>query len=250
MIQREEYPLTCLFKSHPLLPSAKAQKLIPRFHIPRSCLPLAYLDPSGGRDDLLGSNLFSGYIGYLEKIVREDLRSSQPTVLIAQSALDDGLFAIERAEEGIYAMCRLGHWVDKNMLERLLVVPVDVARPQKRQSQEQPRLHGNSWWSIAAIGFMRESNCDPGKNSGVGKTRGVRLCLQMPQQKLTAPAQVNQEIEASIMQSQVDVSLESMVEEVAQDPEEILRTVRTQYQEALYASKVSFLSCPIYQLHY
>ena len=242
--------MTCLFKSHPSLPSPQAQKLIPTFQIPRSCLPLAYLDPSGGRDDIPGSSLFSGHIGALEQIVPGDRWSSQPMVLIAQLAIDDGLFAIERAQEGVYAMCRLGHWVNQNMLERLQVIPVDIARPQKRQLQEQPRLQEYSWWSTAAIGLRRESKCDPGKDSGFEKTRGVRLCLQMPQQKPTAPAQVDQEIAPSIVRGHIENSMEGMVEEIAHDPEEVLRTVRTQYQEALYASKVSLLSCPKYQSYY
>lgn len=226
-------------KSHPSLPSAQTRKLIPRLQLPRSCLPLAYLDPLGGQDALPGSNLFSAYIEVLEEIVHQDPRSNQPTVLIAQSAIDDGLFAIERVQEGIYAICRLGNWVSVDTLARLQTVPIDIVRPRKRQHQGQPGLPGDKWWSTAAIAFRSETICDLVKKSSGEKSRGVRLCLQPAQQELTTPAQITQEISQPVLQDQTGNVLTDMVEEAAQDPEEVLKAVRVQYQEALYASKSS-----------
>ena len=234
--------MTCSYKSQPSLPSPRAQKLILKLQIPRSCLPLAYLDPFGGWDDLPGSNLFSAHIDALEEIVREDRGSSQPTVLIAQSAIDDGLFAIERVQEGIYAMCRLGSWVTETTLERLQIIPVDIARPQERQFRKQPGLGENSWWSTAVVDFRPESRGGSGKDSGLKKTRGVQLCLHMPQQNPAIPAQLTQEVSASIMEAQIGNAFEDTVKEAAQDPEELLKMVRTQYQDALYTSKVRLSS--------
>lgn len=241
--QREDYPLTGSFKSHPSLPSPEAQKLIPRLQLPRSCLPLAYLDPLGGQDGLSGSKLFSAHIEVLEEIVHKDRPSNQPTVLIAQSAIDNRLFAIERVPKGIYAMCRLVHWVSVNTLERLRTVTVDNPRPEKRRRQDHPRFPGDNWWSTVAFYSRSETRYKQGKESGVEKTCGVRLCLQRAQQKATTPTQITHEISQPALQNQSGNVLTDMVEEAAQDPEEVLKMIRAQYQEALYASKVGHFSC-------
>ena len=225
-------------KSHPSLPSPQLQKLIPRLRIPRSCLPLAYLDPLGARDNLPRSNLFSAHIELLEDNVLDDRWPGQPMVLIAESAIDDGLFAIERVQEGIYAMCRLGKWVTVHAIEQLHIIPVDIAKPQKRQCHKQPRVRHNSWWSAATVDLMSPSRHDPSNDPGFEKTCEVRLCLQKPQQCLNTPAQDTQEIPPSIMQDQAESSVRDTLQEAAQDSEEVLKMVRAQYQDALYTSKV------------
>ena len=241
--RREECPLTGL-KSHPSLPSPLAQKLIPRLRLPRSCLPLAYLDPLGDPHGFPGSNLFSARIGVLEETMHEDRGSNQATVLIAQSAADDRLFAIERVQEGVYAMCRLGTWVGVNMLEQLQTVSINPARPQKRQRREQLGLPGDDWWNTAAADFWSKDRDGQCKNSGVEKTRGVRLCLQMAQKESTTLAQTTQETSQPVLQDQSEKLVTEMVAEAVQDPEEVFRMIRVQYQEALYASKVRHFSCP------
>ena len=238
MTKHKGYVLTGFFKSHPSLPSSREQKLIPRLRLPRSCLPLAYLDPLGGPDDFPGSNLFSAHTQVLEELVHTDRRSNQPTVLIAQSAIDGGLSAIEHVQDRIYAMCRLGNWVSVNMLDQLHTVPTDSVRLQKRQDQEQPGFSENKWWSTAAIDFEFESKHDQSNNSGAEKTRVVQLCLQRTPRKPITPAQITQEISQPAPQDQTGNVMTSMVETAAQDPEEVFKMVKAQYQEALYASKV------------
>ena len=171
-------------------------------------------------------------------MVLDDRWPGQPTVLIAESAINDGLFAIERVQEGIYAMCRLGNWVTVNAIEQLHIIPVDIANPQKRQCHKQPRIRQNSWWSAAVVDFKTPSKYDPSKDPGFKQTREVRLCLHKPQQCSNTPAQDTQEIPPSIMQGQAESSVRDTLQEAAQDPEEVLKMVRAQYQDALYTSKV------------
>ena len=159
-------------------------------------------------------------------------------VLIAESAVDDGLFAIERVQEGVYAMCRLGKWVTVQTIEQLPTIPVDIANPQKRQCHTQPRVLHNSWWSAATVDFKSQSRYNPSNDPGFEKTREVRLCLQKPQQCSNIPAQDTQEIPPSILQAQAESSVRDMLQEAAQGPEEVLKMVRAQYQDALYTSKV------------
>ena len=159
-------------------------------------------------------------------------------VLIAESAIKDELFAIERVQEGIYAMCRLGKWVTVNAIEQLHIIPVDIADPQKRRGHKQPRIGQNSWWSAAAIDFKSPTRYDTSKDPGFEKTREIRLCLKKPQQCPNTPAQDTQEIPPSIMQGQAESSVRDTSQEAAQGPQEVLNMVRAQYQEALYTSKV------------
>lgn len=159
-------------------------------------------------------------------------------VLVAESAIKDGLFAIERVKEGIYAMCRLGKWVTVNAIEQLHITTVDIANPQKRQGHKQQRIWQESWWSAAAIDFKSPTRYDPSKDPGFGKTREVRLSLQKPQQCSNTSAQDTQEIPPFVMQGQAESLVRDMLQETAQDPKEVLNMVRTQYQEALYTSKV------------
>ena len=182
--------------------------------------------------------MFSAHIEVLEGSVHEDRWLNQPTALIAQSAIDDALYAVERVQRGIYAMCRLGDWVTVNTLERIQTVPRDIVRQPKRRRQEQPELPQHEWWSTAAIGSRPENRYDQGKKLGVDKTRGVRLCLQRPPQKPIIPIQIVQDISLPALQDQTGKVMTDMVAKVAQDPEEVLKMVRDQYQEALYASKV------------
>lgn len=140
-------------------------------------------------------------------------------------------------------MCRLGDWVTVKMLERMQTVPIDSVRLQKRRCKKQPGLPGDKWWSTAAIGFRPEERYDQDEKWAVEKTRGLRLYLQRPQQKPTTPAQITQEISQPVLQDQTGNVLTDTVEEAVQDPEEVLKLVRVQYQEALYASKVRHSSC-------
>ena len=175
--------------------------------------------------------------------MHEDRRSNQPTVLIAQSAGDDRVFAIERVHEGVYAICRLGNWVGVNMLEQLQTVPIGIARPQKRQCQEQLGLAGDEWWNTAAIEIWSKDRGGQGRTLGVEKTRGVRLCLQMAQQTPTTEAQITQELPQPVLQDHAEKVMTDVVVGAVQDPEEVFKLIRVQYQEALYASKVMPFSC-------
>lgn len=140
-------------------------------------------------------------------------------------------------------MCRLGDWVTVNTLERMQTIPIDIALQPKRNRQEQPGIPGDKWWGTAAISSRLEHRCDRGKKPDVEKTRGMRLCLQGPPQTPKAPSQNFQETSQPVSQDQTQNVLTGMVEEAAQDPEEVLKMVRDQYQEALYASKVRHSSC-------
>lgn len=168
--------------------------------------------------------------------MHEDQSLNQPTVLIAQSTDDDGLFAVERVQDGVYAICGLGNWVTVNSLKRLKAVTIDIVPPRRRRRQEQPGHPGDKWWSTAAVDSSFGNGCDGYEKTA--KTYGVRLCLQTTKQKPIVPAQITQKIPQSSSKDQTRNVPTDIMDEVAQDPEEVFKMVRAQYQEALYASKV------------
>lgn len=124
------------------------------------------------------------------------------------------------------------------MLKRLRPVSIKVERPENRRRQEHPGLQGDKWWTMAAIESASDTRDDQSGISGIENICGVRLCLQPARQKSHALDQVTQEATLPISQDQTGNELTEMVEEVAQNPEEVFKLVRAQYQEALYASKV------------
>ena len=209
--------------------------MVPRILIPRSCLPLAYLDPVGDQEDEFGSRLFSAWIEGLEGNQQENQLSTQPTVLIAQSTSEGRLHAVERVQIGIYALCRLGQWVTTGAVERLQAGAMDRYPSQIVQNEEQRRGSSDEWWRSAAIKLDSEARNGVTRS---GKIPGVRLCLQKPVQKSTPPSPTSDRISASILPEQEEGLLENMVEKAAKEPEEMLETIKSQYQEALYASKV------------
>ena len=142
---------------------------------------------------------------------------------------------MEKVQIGIYALCSLGQWVTTGAVERLQAGAMNRYPSQIVQNEEQSRGSSDEWWHSAAIKLDSEA-CN-----GVtrpGKIPGVRLCLQKPVQKSTPPSPTTDRISASILQEQDEGLLENMVGKAAKEPEEMLNTIKSQYQEALYASKV------------
>lgn len=228
-------------QAHPSLPSPKPQPLTPTLLLHRSCLPLAYLDPIGGGQDQSGSRLFTANIGILEKDVPEDA-SSPPRVLIAQSTVDDKLWAVERVQIGIYALCGLNTWVTLKMLERLQGTAGDEHRIMKQHYLMQTQRAEEEWWSSAAVKPQREVETGVGNLTNATRTGEFALCLQRPIQNSPPESQIMKQTPSTVATG-INTALEAMADEVSQGPQEVFNMIRSQYQEALYASKVSTLHC-------
>lgn len=106
-------------------------KLIPIALLPRSQLPLSWLDPCPASAKRIQSGrLFVANISALELDLhhqQQQQRRCGPVVLAARLAVEDGevqgkgeeeLYVVERVKKGVYAICALGSWV----LERDLMV--------------------------------------------------------------------------------------------------------------------------------
>jgi len=212
--------------------------LTPRLLIPRSFLPLAYLDQIGGYKDGHGSMLFSARIEVLESKHRED-RQAQPMVLIAQSTGDGRLQAIERVQGGIYALCRLGSGVTLRALERLPALGWDSSALRERPHVKQDEQPDRRWWRAAMIESEHRTIAGLSTSSLNGKTPNVRLCLRSPVQKgVPQRMAAREEVSALPKPIPIETTLATMVEEASKGPAEVLNMIKSQYLEALYASKV------------
>ena len=205
--------------------------------IPRSCLPLTYLDLAGHNEECVTPRLFSARIELLEEDQQEGRLPNQPLVLIAQSAADDRFYAVERVQYEIYALCRLGLWVTSRLLKGLQTGATSCSSGQRPRIKEPLRSPTETWWRGAAI------EPEPKvlyQESSAQKAPRVRLCLQKPVHNTCPPMPLDGQKQSNRSQDEAGCSLGGIIEETTQEPEEMLAMIRSQYQESLYASKVSF----------
>ncbi len=216
-----------------------------------SCLPLAYIDTNGRAIEGLEPRLFSARIAALEPGLPEVRRSRRTPVLIAHSEFNASMYAVERVQLGIYALCRLGDWVTHQDIRRLQTMSLENIPPRKEHAYEQANATGNDWWRRAAIppshASQRRRSYDSQKQK-FAKLENFRLCLTTP---ITSTPELDlgiQETSPQVAQEHVPFTLVDMLEDpfpedTRQEPEEVLGMIKAQYQEALYVSKVKGLTC-------
>ncbi|KAL0936572.1 uncharacterized protein CTRU02_208787 [Colletotrichum truncatum] len=99
-------------KAHPPSLIAKPCTLQPLMLLPREYLPLSSLDLGAPHSDLPSSRFYESHIKILDL---EDRVAERPSLLLARNDASKALYAIERAatsEKSLYAICKLGSWVD------------------------------------------------------------------------------------------------------------------------------------------
>ncbi len=158
-------------------------------------------------------------------------------VLIAQSAVDDRLYAVERVQDGIYAICRLGVWVTSGILQGLQTGATSCYLGQRARIKEQLRIPTDKWWRDMAIELEPKVHYHV---SSAQKAPSIRLCLQKPVHKTCPPMLSVGQNQSNKSPEEAGCSLSGIREETTQEPEKMLALIRSQYQESLYASKVSF----------
>lgn len=221
-----------------MLPSSQAQHLTPKLLLSRSSLPLAYLNNTGSQEGEHGPSLFSAWIEVLEAEPQE-VWPFPPIVLITESTKDGRLYAVERVQRGIYALCMLGSWASQRTLERSTAQRRHTLSSTEGQKIQQSNQLEHEWWRAATVPLVHSAKPNGSSSFGVGKSREIKLCLQRPvQTSLMKSVTNNVERAASEEIIQAETALVSMVQEVSRTPEEALDIIRSQYLEALYASKV------------
>ncbi|KAK4242368.1 DNA replication regulator SLD3-domain-containing protein [Achaetomium macrosporum] len=123
-----------VLKPHPSSVTVKPRMLHPLMLLPREHLPLSALDLSQPQGDFPASRLFESRIKILDL---EDRLGSN--ILLARSETSRTSYAVERESNGLYALCKLGSWVDiESLSQNATVVCWERMRSNKSAKAESP----------------------------------------------------------------------------------------------------------------
>ncbi|PGH14153.1 hypothetical protein AJ80_06020 [Polytolypa hystricis UAMH7299] len=244
--------------------------LMPIALLPRSRLPLSWLDPcSSSSQRIQSGKLFVSNIPTLENPLR---RRTEPAVLATKlvnagrtspvgssSSSEDELYVVERVKQGIYAICSLGSWVEEG---DLLVATKgwrekDPGREASSKESCTESTDGANWLEKAKIsseisgGFLGKRK--PANVSFVFGPKGdglscrketsgansIDLAVDQLSQSY-APLEIGGETQ-QVLHPETDVSTvpNAPVPVPDQSAQEMFKVFRTQYMEALYISKTS-----------
>jgi DNA replication regulator SLD3 len=163
---------------------------------------------------------------------------SQPLVLIAGLEGTHTLFALERESRGLYALFQLGSWINLEQLRGVAVASTQVI----------PKPSGSVYPSEASVPPMIP------ENNRYSKKKRLAIELIQSMVKRPPPNIVPEFPNADLESSTTNVSVEAttseitlpktdtppVVDQIQAQPTgaEIVDSVRNQYLEALYLSKV------------
>ena len=205
----------------------------------------------------------------LENELRE---RAEPTVLAVRLVSDGSLYVVERVKTGIYALSRLGPWVEEGDIFVAVKGWTGASSDEEQKavrSQSPSIVDGVEWRQAARVE-------DPIVDVGVGKqkldvcvtffdheARGNNVSSIVPGESQTAPVvprlqamesyssfdthmptatQGTQELGNNMVSGYVggEDELNTQIDDL-QSPQELLGGLRDQYLQALYISKVSVL---------
>ncbi|KAH0544099.1 hypothetical protein FGG08_001717 [Glutinoglossum americanum] len=240
-----------VIRPHPGSIPNTPQILEPILIIPRSHLPLSYLDYAAGSTTIPTARLFSAHIKKLESRILGDGVGKDPVVLIARAETDRSLYAIEWVSKGIYALCGLGGWVREEALLGATLCPRDGSLPAIMDHGTAAK--DSMWWMIARVNPLLPSAVE--SQSKRADTKGApAVLLSMKHGKPIVPFEPPYLQENSGSGSQGDQpkgiaitqSPEPMESPAAtgQSAQQIFDMIRTQYLETLYISKASLAYFP------
>ena len=209
----------------------------PQLLVPRSCLPLAYLDFTHNNQSPFSTQLSSAEIEALESATSEQ----EPRVLIGQVDGRSSLYAVERVGSKLYTSCKLRNEIQLGSLKALLST---TAPAPKRRRQEQG-TSADEWWKSASIPSSTATfDTDPSRKTHAAIPKNIRLQLKKPWFQVTSGSSGSEDLSHGHAQNNQEVALPREVEplpprEVEEGLGLIWETVFNQYKEALYHSRVT-----------
>ena len=157
------------------------------------------------------------------------------------------MYAVERVQQGIYAMCRLGKWVTYENIQRLQAMSLENMPSQRKVLYEQANASSNDWWQPAAIHANHGREDFHSQKQKFAKLENFRLCLKTPTTNTINTYSAIEELRPKRVQERNlstfgDMMGDSIPQDTPQEPEEVLGMIKAQYQAALYVSKVRKLT--------
>ncbi|ODM21946.1 hypothetical protein SI65_02790 [Aspergillus cristatus] len=226
--------------------------------LPRSRVPFSWLDPSSSTLwPVPSGSLFVADVPILENDLRERV---EPTVLAVRSTADGGLYVVERVKKGIYAVSRLGPWVQEGdifVAVKGWSASAAVADEQTARCQSPVADGTVEWWEVARV---EEPLVDVDALSGKGARLDICVAFLDQEEDNVLPVESVESQTASITAPNLERSsstgarmpsiaindtqeqLDAMVSVGADDlqsAQELLDGLRDQYLQALYISKTS-----------
>ncbi|KAL8835303.1 MAG: hypothetical protein Q9170_003389 [Blastenia crenularia] len=226
----------CEFRAGPLI-------FTPQMLLPRSRLPLAYLDTNGTLDLAQEARLISASIPALEALYSNSDAEPSPPILIAECN-GKSLHAIERVRSGLYAQYRLGNWVALKDLEERSSDTFST-RHSKRLCLDKT----DAWWQGVIANdkgkapYAKKQTIEghPVKVLNLARPKYVAMKQAIPRKEVP-------QVQAIGLVNVVTIDSEAISmqelpqlpnERPSQDPEGLLVSIKFQYMESLYRSMAS-----------
>ncbi|KAI1334797.1 DNA replication regulator SLD3-domain-containing protein [Xylariaceae sp. FL0016] len=127
--------LSIVVKPHPPNLSVKPRTLQPLMLLSREHLQLSYLDLHAPYGSFQLSQFFQSNIKILEL---EGRMGHQAIVLIARLETDKTVYTIERQNNGLYCLCKLGSWVNLENLAQVATVSCTQLIQQNSEASTDP----------------------------------------------------------------------------------------------------------------
>lgn len=208
--------------------------MTPVLLIPRSHLPLSFLDPITATTAGSAPRLFSAHIRALED--DEPGHPYRALVMVAELETEGSLYVVERVRCGLYALCRLGGWVNIEELRPAALAFKKHAAPVMHRPLNV--LGQAIWWECAAIDPLDADGDLRAKRLKANSSGSIRLKMRssVPQTS-PEPSRCGRAAVSLQLEPPTPGSCERTCG-VEMSAQESLDTLRCQYLEALYLSKV------------
>lgn len=254
-----------LYQPHPPNVLSKPCTLQPLMLLPREALSLSLLDLAAPNGELPRSRLYESHVKILDL---EDRMGEKPSILIARNESSRSLYAVERSDSKLFTLCKLGSWVDPSKLAADATVaipqlldlhepkpdqhrPVPLTTPQLHKEDKQKRLAIEALQSVvrkrgrsrSASTFDDAAHTDKRMRSDGSTSRPSSSCAPEPMPRTEIPRNSSNLDKMTNTAELLDTPPTPMPPTVSELPtqptaEAIQENIRSQYQEALYRSKV------------
>ena len=215
--------------------------MTPLLLLPRSCLPLSFLDPGSASTAISQSRLFSAYVRALEHEEAKDQVSA--VVVVAELEPDRSLYAVERVRQGLYALCKIGKWVNIGDLRAAaLAIRKGATRYKRKPSSFQ---ESKGWWDATAVDPFNDAEGPAVKKLRVHPSGPIQFNMRpslsgtLPKShdcdNVAVPVESGAAMDPLITPASGPEEVQCTTGPCAQ---ELFDTLRSQYLEALYLSKV------------
>ncbi|EYB27659.1 hypothetical protein FG05_07098 [Fusarium graminearum] len=242
-------------KPHPPKLHIQPRILHPLMILPRERLPLSCIDFHATSVDLASYRLFEANIKILDL---ESRMGSVPVVLLARKEGSRAVYALEKQESGLYAVCRLGPWVNLDLLaDSATAVCRERLHPTARSEHQNqnalsatttPHIHKEEKIKRAAIEAFQSQVRKRRRSQSVStlaESVKQEATEAATESKLPSPiiqpeelAKRSSEHTAQVPPLAISNDAKIEVPPQQQTAESIFDTLRTQYFDTLYKSMI------------